>query len=156
MPWVASAWLPLETTTTRAGAPSGAGDAASSNGRTCVTKAKWPRWFTPKASSKPCAVTPFCAAMPALATSRWIGSPRSSSAPEASRTCDRSARSSARYSPFWLPVASATSAMAARPLASDRHAKITLSPRAANACAVARPNPVFAPVTMLVNWSIAP
>src|SRR5215469_6707192 len=112
-----------------------------------MVRAKWPRWFTPKTSSKPSLVRPGVPPIPALLISAYSGSPRSRKPWAHARTDARSARSSGRKSTCSLPVSAAIRATAASPFGRDRQARYTRPPRRAKSAAVARPIPVFAPVT---------
>lgn len=93
-------------------------------------------------------VVPARPARPALFTSTSSCSPRSRNDSAARRTSARLARSSAMNSA--CPPAALISSTTGRVFSSDRHASQTFPPRLASSIAVARPMPVFAPVTTKV------
>ena len=105
----------------------------------------------PNVSSNPCLVRPRAPPTPALFTSTCSGSPRARKAEAHARTESRSARSSGRNQTESLPVSALIAATAASPLAWDLAAIHTRPPRLASPAAVARPIPVFPPVTRNVR-----
>src|SRR6266516_664087 len=130
-----------DTTTTRAGAL-----ARNRSSNRSVSR-KWPRWLTPKVSSKPSWVSARRYRIsPALftSTSRW--SKRSSTSAANDRIDLKLARSRDMTSTESFPLRSAISCRADRPRSSLREVTTTRAPRLASPTAASLPIPVFPPV----------
>src|SRR4051794_22553003 len=111
-------------------------------------RAKWPRWFVPSCISKPSAVVALGTAItPALLISRSSCSLRACRRSPKSRTDARLARSSSSTSRSAPGAFDRIVSAASSPFAVLRHATITRAPARASSRAVARPRPLFAPVT---------
>mmetsp|Transcript_8172 Transcript_8172/g.20259 ORF Transcript_8172/g.20259 Transcript_8172/m.20259 type:complete len:340 (+) Transcript_8172:350-1369(+) len=159
-------WMEEDVITTRA-APTpllllllrrGEADATSA-GVSSLTRAKWPRWFTPKVRSKPSTVRSTLSelrasrsgATPALHTSTSSGAPLSKNSSANVRTDASDPRSSTAGSARPPRIAwGITAATASCAFSTLRHAMITVHPAATSCLDDSSPMPEFAPVMRTV------
>ena len=123
-----------------------------SEGMSSLASKKWPRWFAAIVSSQPTAFRrlDWCMA-PALQTSASQRPKRATKAWANLRTvagADRSSGAKKSALSSGACVRRSASRMAAAAFVSERHAKITVAPRATSFVAVSKPIPADAPVTI--------